>query len=145
MFTRKKARDMLFKLVFELGFSQPEASVTYENFLLEYEGFKEEERLSEEDVENFEFVKTIFVGVLEKHDEVLDLISSIVKGYTIDRMFKVDLAILVLSVYELKYYEQTPTKVLINEAVELAKKYSTDKSYKFINSALANVVKQLKG
>lgn len=136
---------MLFKLVFELGFSQPEASVTYENFLQEYQAFKSDGNLTEEEVQNYEFVTTIFVGVLEKHGEILEIISSNVKGYTIDRMFKVDLAILVLSVYELKYYEQTPTKVLINEAVELAKKYSTEKSYSFINSALASVVKQLKG
>ena len=59
-----------------------------------------------------------------------------------NRIFKVDLAILKVAVFEMLFSnEKTPSKVIINEAVELAKKYSTDKSYKFVNGVLASINK----
>ena len=67
-------------------------------------------------------------------------ILEFVKGYDIDRIYKVDLAILVLAVFEIEFEKSTPQNVVINEAVELAKKYSTDKSYSFINGVLAKVI-----
>ena len=63
------------------------------------------------------------------------------KGYTIDRLYKVDLAIIILAVIEVKYVKETPKEVVINEAVELAKKFSTEKSPKFINGVLADILK----
>ena len=68
--------------------------------------------------------------------------ASKLKGYTPDRLYKVDLAILVLAIIELKYVKENPKEVIINEAVELAKKYSTEKSPKFINGILADIVKE---
>ena len=62
-------------------------------------------------------------------------------GYEVDRIFKIDLAILVVAIYELKFDKTNPVGVVVNEAVELAKKYSTDKSYSFVNGILAKVVK----
>ena len=60
----------------------------------------------------------------------------------IDRIYKIDLAILVLATFELKFSsEKLSASAIINEAVELSKKYSTDKSYSFINGVLAKVVK----
>ena len=69
------------------------------------------------------------------------MIASHLKGYTINRVYKIDLAILVLAVIELNYIKENPKQVIINEAVELAKKFSTDKSPKFINGVLADIVK----
>lgn len=133
--TRKKARDFLFKLIFELEFAKPEHSATYDNFLLE---------LTEEDEQNDNvlFIKDIYTGVIGNYDEVLSLISNNITGYSQDRVFKLDLAILIFAVYEIKFYKKTPVKIVINEAIELAKKYSTDKSYAFINSALSNIIKE---
>ena len=64
-----------------------------------------------------------------------------IKGYTLDRLFKVDLAILIMATYELKFYKQNSVKIVANEAVELAKKYSTEKSYSFINAVVASIAK----
>ena len=75
------------------------------------------------------------------YQEINDLISGHLKGYTIERLYKIDLAILVLAVIELNYIKENPKQVIINEAVELAKKFSTDKSPKFINGVLADIVK----
>ena len=64
------------------------------------------------------------------------------KDYTISRIYKVDLVILKLAVFELLFStEKTPTKVVINEAVEMAKKYSTDNSFRFVNGVLASISK----
>ena len=61
------------------------------------------------------------------------------KGWKTSRMGKVDLTIIRLAVYELKYEEDIPTGVAINEAVELAKKYGTDTSSSFVNGVLAKL------
>ena len=76
----------------------------------------------------------------EHYDELISIVKENTIGYELERIYKVDLAILVLAVFEIKYSE-TPRNIVINEAVELAKKYSTDKSYSFINGVLAKVIK----
>ena len=80
---------------------------------------------------------------MESKEELLEDISKYIKGYTIDRLFKIDLAILLIAFYELKY-QDTATKIVVNEAVELAKKYSTQKSYSFINGVLGSFIKDNK-
>ena len=59
---------------------------------------------------------------------------------SIERLYKIDLAIIILAVIEVNYVKETPKQVVINEAVELAKKFSTDKSPKFINGILADIL-----
>ena len=78
----------------------------------------------------------------ENYESILDVIKENTEGYDLERVYKVDLAILVLAVFELIYDKSTPQNVVINEAVELSKKYSTEKSYSFINGVLAKVVKE---
>lgn len=72
-----------------------------------------------------------------------ELISKYAKNWTINRMAKVDLAILRLAVCEILYVQNIPTKVSINEAIELAKLYCDDKSPKFINGILGSVVNEI--
>ena len=93
------------------------------------------------DKDSLEFTSDILKNFAEHYDEINEIISKNLKGYTVDRLFKIDLAILIVAVIELKYLKN-PKEVVINEAVELAKKYSTDKSPKFINGLLADIVKQ---
>ena len=130
--SRKVARETLFKLVFELGFHKPEDSVAFEEFLKE----------NALDAENVEFVKRAFTKIVETYDELKNTIKENVEGYTVDRIFKVDLSILMVALYELMN-EETPVQVVANEAVELAKKYSTDKSYVFINGVISKLIKTL--
>ena len=67
------------------------------------------------------------------------MINAVTKGWKTGRMGKVDLTLLRLAVYEIKFEEEIPTGVAINEAVELAKKYGTDGSFSFINGILAKI------
>ena len=87
-----------------------------------------------------EYVKEIATGIKEKDEEITQMISQNLKaGWTIDRISTVDLALLKLAIYEIKY-AKIPFKVAINEAVNLAKKYGEEQSASFINGVLAKVV-----
>ena len=127
--SRKKSREFAFRLVFEKFFHTPNDDCLDE---------MEDIVLDDEDKS---FVKKLLEGVNENYDEIISIVKANIEGYELDRIFKVDLAILVLAIYEIKFLKETPEKVIINEAVELSKKYSTDKSYSFINGVLAKVLK----
>lgn len=86
------------------------------------------------EVEN-EFVKNMVYGVITYKDELDNIANSLMKEWTIDRIDKSGAAILRLALYELKY-EDTPEVVVINEAIELAKKYSDESVRKIINAVL---------
>ncbi len=102
----------------------------------------DEDIFSNADENGLEFTSKILNNFATHYQEINDFLASNLKGYTLDRLNKIDLAILILAIIELKYIKENPKEVIINEAVELAKKYSTEKSPKFINGILANIVKE---
>lgn len=85
-----------------------------------------------------EYAKELYDGVTEKADELDEIISSYSNGWKLNRIPKVNLSILRLAVYEMKYVESVPDSVAINEAVELAKKYSGKEDSSFINGILGS-------
>lgn len=92
------------------------------------------------DVEN-EFVNELVNKILEKKDELFEISNKYLTDWTIERLSKIDQAILCIGIYEL-LYTNTPSIVCINEAIELAKKYSDDKVRKMINGVLDKVLKE---
>ena len=130
--SRKVAREDCFKLVFEYQFLKLKNELTLEEF------FNDNDLASEDK----EYIERVYQGIIDKNEEILKVIENHLNDYVISRVYKVDLAILTLAVYELMYDKQLPSAVVINEAVEIAKKYSTDKSYSFINGVLASIVKE---
>ena len=88
-----------------------------------------------------EYIRGKFDKILEKLDEIDRLINEKAKGWTTERMGKVDLTIIRLAVYEILYDEEVPGGVAINEAVELAKKFGQEESSGFVNGVLARFVK----
>jgi len=89
-----------------------------------------------------EYMSTVFNGIEQNKEEILDLIkANLKKDWTIERISKVNLAILEIAIYEIKYQE-LPFKVAINEAVELAKKYGDEAAPLFVNGVLASIVKE---
>ena len=89
------------------------------------------------EVEN-DFVNDMVNGIIKNQKEISDLANKYLVDWNIERLSKVDKAILSLCIYELKYTE-TPSVVAINEAVELSKKYSDEKVTKMINAALDKI------
>ena len=126
--SRRSARKNAFSLLFQMDFNEAtEFEQVKEIFFAE-----KEEPVEESDKA---FILSEVEGVHEHMEEIDAMIEQSAKGWDLSRMNKVDLAILRLAVYEMKYGE-TPVGVAINEAVELAKKFSSDEAPAFINGVL---------
>ena len=131
---RSLSRDFAFKLLYEMEVQKTEAKEE------EIELFIENNEIT--DNKTVEYLKDIVSGTKKYQDEINKLISeNLKKDWDISRISKINLAILKLAIYEIKYTD-IPFKVAINEAVELAKKYGEDQASNFINGVLASVVKE---
>ena len=93
----------------------------------------------EPDPKDVEYIRNKALDVILKTEEIDKLINDNTKGWKTARMNKVDLSILRLAVYEMKWDEEIPESVAINEAVELSKKYSGDEGPSFVNGVLAKL------
>lgn len=103
--------------------------------------FNELEELDESDRA---YMQEKYEQVISHLKEIDELLNQLSKGWKTSRMARVDLTALRLSVYELKYEEEIPTKVSINEAVELAKRFGGEDSFAFVNGILGRVAKELR-
>ena len=89
------------------------------------------------------YAQAVVSGIEDKHEEIDEIIAShLKKGWTLSRISKPSLAILRLAIYEMKYLDNVPQSVSINEAVELAKIYGGENSYRFINGLLDQALKE---
>lgn len=131
--TRSEAREHAFRILFESEFlPEVERTEMIDQYL---EGFAEEE-VSEKDKA---FICSEVEGTLEHLTEIDPKIAGALRGWTLERIARVDRAILRLSLYEIDYCgKDIPASVSINEAVELAKKYSPNHTGAFVNGVLAN-------
>ena len=97
-----------------------------------------------EDSETIEYIKDMIFGINKNNKEIEEMIKSCLSPkWTMDRLSKINVSILKVALYEIKY-KNIPFKAEINEAVELAKKYGDEKSSKFINGVLASAIKNMK-
>ncbi|MBN2626384.1 MAG: transcription antitermination factor NusB [Spirochaetales bacterium] len=89
------------------------------------------------------FSRLLISGVLENTEEIDGNIKAHLHKWDFDRLARVDLAILRLSVYSLLYQKDIPSRVVINEAIVIAKEFAADGSYKFINGVLDGIAKSV--
>ena len=127
---RTELREIVFKSLYQLENNKTDLTVE-EAIQYLVEDFKGEKYL---------YVKNFVKEVIEKKDELDEIVSPHLKNWTLDRLLKTDRIILRMATYELKYTD-TPEKVIFNEAVEIAKVYSDDDHYKFINGVLSSLSK----
>lgn len=123
--TRKEQREQAFCLIFQDLFNNEEALDTYEENIAKIGDYSKE----------------LFSGVISNKDNLDELINKYSKGWKSRRLPKVNLAILRLAVYEIMFVDEVPDGVAVNEAVELAKTYSGEGDYSFINGILGAVIK----
>lgn len=117
--------------------------LTFENLFIPNDDMDELIDLYSENVEEVcDYAKEISQGVSEHKDEFNELISKYLKSWRLSRLPKVNLAILYVAIYEMKYADSVPDNVAINEAVELAKKYSTKDDASFINGVLGSISRE---
>ena len=129
--SRKKARDNAFKCIYELEFIKDK---NLEDIL--FNCYEENNNTSEEK----EYIEMILKGVKDNIKNIDDIILSKLKNWSLDRIAKIDLAILRLAIYEILYVDSIPDKVSANEAVELAKTYGNNDSKSFVNGVIAKVI-----
>lgn len=132
---RKAAREAAMKLLYESLF----LGTLDQNAL---DDMVNEMALSNKDIE---YINDIYNGLQQHNDETNNIITQYGKGWRLDRISKIDLSILKLALYEIMYRDDIPVSVSINEAVELAKKYGSEKSGSFINGILGAFIKQRDG
>ncbi len=88
------------------------------------------------------YVASTAKGILQTHEELETILTKYLKNWKLSRISKIEHTIFMLAIYELKFTPNVPAKVVINEAIELGKKYSTKESSSFINGILDSVMKQ---
>lgn len=131
--SRRELREQIFKFIFRVEFNDREEMAEQEKLFFE----DYELEIKEEDAA---YISEKSNKILEKLDEIDEMINQHAKGWTTERMSKVDLTIIRLAVYEIKFDEDVPTGVAINEAVEIAKKFGQEESAGFVNGILAKFV-----
>ena len=133
--TRSEVRESVFKLLFRTEFHD---DADYEE---QIKLFVEEEDLNRpaDFIEESDYITEKVNAIRERLPEIDALIDEKADGWKTSRMGKVDLTIIRLAIYEIKYEESIPEKVAINEAVNLAKEYGTDNSGSFVNGILAKI------
>jgi len=124
MLSRKQEREEAFKVVYSYSFVSDQFTI------------------SEGQIES-EFVKKLSKIVKVNLDCIDGLIKEYAKDFSFDRIFKVDLAVLRLAIGEILYMDETPHAVAINSAVDMVKKYSTEKSVGFVNGVLAAIAEKV--
>lgn len=129
---RSQVRELAFKLLYQIEIQK---EVSNEDIAL----FFENNQINSEEAK--EYIEDVINGVAKESTDIIEEISKNLKqDWEVDRISKINLALLKLAIYEIKY-KKLPYKVVINEVVELAKKYGEETSHSFINGILASVVK----
>ena len=130
---RSQVRELAFKLLYQIEIQK---EVNKEDIDL----FFENNQINSKEAK--EYIEDVVNGVSKEAKAIMEEIEkNLKKDWEIDRISKINLALLKLAIYEM-LYKKVPYKVVINEAVELAKKYGEDASSSFINGVLATVVKK---
>ena len=128
--TRSELREKIMTILYQIDL--------YKNNKIDYEVAE----VIKENLEiDNEFVKDIVYGVIENYDDVTKVANDNLKDWSIDRLDSMGAAILRMSIYEMKYTD-TPDLVVINEAIELAKKFSDDNVRKMINAVLDKLINE---
>lgn len=130
--SRRLAREELFKIVFEAEINNKDLNTVLDSYL-------ERENEVELNEKGKEFLVEYAKGIIENKDKILAELNEKMEGWSFERVGNVEKALLKISVYEI-LFKDTPKEIIINEAVELAKKYGDTKTYEFVNGVLARLV-----
>ena len=132
---RSAIRELTFKLIYSLEIQKQENLQEQIELYIEANEIKDEKAIK--------YIKETLNGINENQEDIINLIKKNLKaGWEIQRVSKIDISLLKLAIYEIKYSD-IPYKVAVNEVVELAKKYGEDTSKNFVNGILASIIKEL--
>ena len=129
--SRRVAREELFKIVFESELTEVKLDETLADYML-----RDETNLNTNEKE---FIEKYSNGLALNNEKVVETLKDNVTGWSLERIGNVERALLKIATYEI-LFEDVPAEIVVNEVVELAKKYGDEKSHEFINGVLAKVV-----
>ena len=129
---RRELREHIFRLLFRRDFFHEEEMKEQETFYIEY--------LADPEQKEVDYIVQKTEKIMAMIPELDTMVNEHSVGWQTERMGKVDLTIIRLAVYEMKYDDDIPVSVAINEAVELAKRYGSENSPAFINGVLAKMI-----
>lgn len=137
---RREIREAALCMIFDYSFhSDDDGNEQLELYLDNFQD-KDEKNISEE-LRNDEYFTKVYFGVISNLSELDEVIETLSKKWSKKRISRVSRSILRLALYEIKYMDDIPSEVSINEAVELAKKFDADESYTFVNGILGSYVR----
>jgi N utilization substance protein B len=139
--SRRDARRHAFTLVFQLPFHK---DVTVESLAEAKKWYYENADVNRPKGKNAEYVDRTVWGVFDRQAQIDGVIENFLRDWDINRISKVDLAIMRLAIYEMLCEPDVPLGAAVNEAVEMAKEFGTDESPAFINGVLGNVSRSIK-
>ena len=140
--TRSQVREQIFKLLFRIEFNSAGDMEEQVRLFFEVPPLDDEDRTDTRGISgrDGQYIKDKYERIVSRLAEIDALIEETAKGWSMARIGKVELTILRLAVYELKYDDDIPPRVAINEGVELAKKYGQEGAGSFVNGVLAKLV-----
>lgn len=154
---RRKSRELAMKLLFQMTINKEDfkdvienlkENIELDNYKLQITDFesKDKDKIDPENIDlkeiDMEYLVRVLKGIQESEETIDKEIENHLINWKISRLSKIDITILRICTYEFLYEEDIPENVSINEAIELAKKYSADKSASFINGVLGNMIKE---
>ena len=139
--TRRDIREKALQSLFQLSANEDlSKEVAMQKALANNSEDKEEL----EDIEIPSYLNDLVSGVIEQQQVIDSKINSHLKNWSINRLAKTDLLVMRIAVYEMLFVEEVPNKVALNEALEIIKRYSDEKSSKFVNGILSNMIEEKK-
>ena len=144
MSTKREAREFCLQFLYHFqlpAFTEQKKSLDTVEIFERVQEFKQTLG-AELDPEAQAYVATLVKGILKTHTELEEILVKYLKNWKLSRISKIEHTIFIMAIYELKYHQDVPGKVVINEAIELGKKYSTKESAGFLNGVLDSVFKQ---
>ena len=133
---RKKSREYLMQLVYQMEMTKESAGEVFDSFI-------ENEEIDKKGID-LTYIKSCLIGIMREKETVDAKISENLVNWKVNRLSKVNLAISRVATYEMLFYKEDdiPAKVAINEAIELCKRFSDEKSVSFINGLLDKIYKK---
>lgn len=128
---RHLIRICLMQTIFAIEFKQQDSHIVLERILKEFAP----------KVEDLDFAYQSIDGVMKNRQEIFDIISRYAPEWPVEKIARIDRAILEVGIYEIAFSNEVPPVVAINEAIEIAKEYGDNSSPKFVNGVLSSVMK----
>lgn len=140
---RRLARELALQSLYQIQMNEVTPQEAIQNVIDEAQDENEGKLEVKDEVIHPGYVEELVIGTIEHRSAIDQILEQYVKGYKMDRLSRVDREVLRLATYEMIYRDDVPPKVVVNEAIELAKHFGTEESGKFVNGVLGKMILEI--